>query len=56
MILFILLFILYRCGTILRQGTEYDCEVGVGWILVFLVFVVTGVYGLYCVVREGNGW
>lgn len=55
MILFILFFIFYRCGTIFQQGAKYDCAVGAGWILVLLVFVVTGVYGLYCVVREGKG-
>jgi hypothetical protein len=55
MILFILFFIFYRCGTIFREGAEYDCAVGTGWILVLLVFVVTGVYGVYCVVRAGKG-
>jgi hypothetical protein len=57
MLAYLLFSISARCEQIFREnGGEYDCGVGVGWILFGFAFVVIAgysLYRLYGVLREG---
>ncbi len=48
MLFFLFFSVSFRCEQIFREnGGEYDCGVGIGWVLFGVAFVGIAVYSLY---------